>query len=296
MQTELQQSAPQISFIEKKRLFWLLPFLILSVIFLLTLGKSYNLWQQGEIAVSVRYWDLTAIFLASIGFILCKAGALYCSAQAVGVNIEFSAATKLLTQSVLIEITMFPSKVAGDTYKYFRLPTKEKKRKLMTVMVFRCTSFLPFLLFLFLYPESIFSWLFCGTLLVAVTWTLLKKTPGHISWSLVVISASGHFLALLIWAFQGYLLLRILGDSTPNFLYFIGIFLIAQVAAAVSNLPFGLGVKEVFFGYTLSTFLGVEQLLLFLILQRLSGELMTALIGWLTLLPEIFQRRINAQI
>lgn len=291
MQTKRQHSVPQMSFIEKNRLLWFLAFLTLSVFFLLTLDTSYNVWQLGEIPVRAGCWDLTAIFIASIGFILCKAGALYFSTQAVGVNIKFSAATKLLTQSVLIEITMFPSKIAGDTYKYFRLPTKRKKRKVMAVMVFRCTSFLPFLLFIVLYPKSILSWLFCATLLITVTWILCKKTTGHISWTLVFLSASGHFLALLIWAFQGYILLTVLSDSAPGFIYFVGIFLIAQVAAAASNLPFGLGIKEIFFGYTLSSFLGVEQLILFLILQRLSGELLTAFLGWLTLLPEIFKRK-----
>ncbi len=293
MQTKLQQAVGQISFIEKNRFFWVLPFLILSVIFLLILSESYNVWQQGEIMLQVEPWNVMAIFLASGGFILCKAGSLFFSARAAGVTIGFKDTAKLLTQSVLVEITMFPSKVAGDTFKYFRLPSCAQAQKVMTVLLFRCTSFSPFLLFLFIYPDSAYSWLFCGILLIISTWMIIKKTKGHILWAAVFFSVCGHFVALLLWAFQGYLLLQLLSPSAPPFLYFIGIFLMVQIAAAASNLPFGIGVKEVLFSFTLSSFLGADQLIMFLILQRLSGELLTAFIGWLTLLPEIFHRRLN---
>ena len=295
MPTESQQTVEQFLFTKKNRLLWLVPFLILSVIFLLILSQSYSLWGQGNIVLQVEWWNVIAIFLTSIGFILCKAGALFFSARAAGGDIGFRSAAKLLTQSVLVEITMFPSKVAGDTFKYFRLPTREKAQKVMTVVLFRCTSFSPFLLLLVLYPDSVYSWFLCGLLLVVSIWIILKKTKSKILWTAVFYSVCGHFLALLFWAFQGYLLLRMLSPSDPGFFYFIGIFLIAQIVAAASNLPFGVGVKEVLFGFTLSSFLGADQLIIFLILQRLSGELLTALIGWLTMFPEIFKRRLNAR-
>lgn len=295
MQTDSQHTLEQFLSIKNNRMLWLVPFLILSVLFVLTLRNSYSLWGKGDVVLYVEWWNVVAIFLTSIGFILCKACALFFSARAAGVDIGFKKAAKLLTQSVLVEITMFPSKVAGDTFKYFRLPTCEQSQKVMTILLFRCTSFSPFLLLLFLYPESVFSWLFCGLLLVVSIWMILKKTKNTILWGAVFSSICGHFFALLLWAFQSYLLLRMLSPTAPSFFYFIGVFLMAQIAASVSNLPFGIGVKEVFFGFTLSSFLGADQLIIFLILQRLSGELLTALIGWVTMLPEIFQGKLNTK-
>lgn len=291
MQIKSKSTLEQFFSIHKNRFIWIVPFLVLSVIFVLIVSESLSVWQQEAVVLKIELWNIVAIIATSIGFILCKSASLFYSARATGANIRLKDAAKLLTQSVLVEITMFPSKLAGDTFKYFRLPGRNQTQKVMTVMIFRCTSFAPFLLLLFLYPDSIYSWVFCGCLLTAFIWLLAKKLQGHISWTALFLSTCGHFFALLFWSCQGYLLLRLLSPSPPSFLAFVGIFLIVQIAASVSNLPFGIGVKEVLFGFTLSSFLGADQMIIFLILLRLSGELLTASIGWLTLLPEIIQRR-----
>ncbi len=291
MQTERQKNVTSAPAIGNNLFFWLVPFLLLSAVFLLLLDQACNIWRQGEASLNAESWNIAAIFAAAMGFVLCKAAALCFAARAAGVNLGFSNAAKLLCQSVFVELTLFPSKVAGDAFKYFRLPAGQQAEKVKTLMVFRVTSFAPCMMVLFLFPKSVFSWLFSALLLAAAIWFWLGKNGGRMALTPVMLSVCGHVLALLLWACQGYLLLGLVGSAAPGFAHFVGIFLLAQMTAAASSLPFGLGVKEVMFGVSLGSFLGADQLLLFLVLQRLSGELLTAFVGWLMLLPEVFSRR-----
>lgn len=224
--------------------------------------------------------DFVLILLCSIFYIMSKSFALFLSAQTADIKLNYKESFAIFTRSALIEITLFPAKIAGDTYKYFALPTSKKSQKITCLLLFRVTSFIPFLIFASILIKSTFIVVILILLVLAGYWFLKVKLDARIALIPLFLTAGGHFFALLSWVLQGYLLFTLISGDNLELTAFAMIFLTGQVIAAISNLPFGLGVKEFYFTAHLHAWLDPTQLILFFLLLRLSGELLTGLTGW----------------
>lgn len=276
----------------KWRLLLLVPLIVLSLLFFTTLVDSLFRWHSAD--MQMHWWIFPVIVVVALLFLLCKGASLYVAARGTGIRVTYQATTLVMAQSVFIEMTMFPAKIAGDVYKYFRLPGEDKKQKITALLCFRVTSFVPFVFVVVCVVDHLVLIAFIGFCLFVIV--LLALRTLELSITAAVLAAMGHLAAFFFWICQNYLLLYFIGVEQINILHLAGVLVVAQGLSAISNIPFGLGVREVVVGYSLGSFLGTEQMVIFLLLQRLTGETLTALIGWASLLPKIIAGKMNAEI
>jgi len=271
------------------RLLLIVPLVVLSLLFFTTLADGLSQWHSADVQLQMRWWVFPVIILVALLFLLCKGTSLYVATHGAGIRMTYKNAILVIAQSVFVEMTMFPAKIAGDAYKFFNLPGEDKKQKIKGLLCFRVASFVPIIFVIIYVVDHVFVMLSIVICLLVLTVLALRQMGQSVS--AFMLSVMGHLAAFFCWIWQSYLLLYFLGAEPPDFLYLAGVLVVAQGLSAISNIPFGLGVREVVIGYSFSAFLGMEQMVTFLLLQRLTGETLTALIGWFSLLPKLLKRK-----
>ncbi len=93
------------------------------------------------------------------------------------------------------------------------------------------------------------GWLLLGTALAYPLFAALRRTPIRVAGVEIAIPSLGlvtaqFVLSILDWALAAAVLYALLPEPRPEFLFFLGAFLAAQLVALVSHVPGGLGVFE----------------------------------------------------
>jgi phosphatidylglycerol lysyltransferase len=93
------------------------------------------------------------------------------------------------------------------------------------------------------------GWLFLASALAYPLFVLLRRTPLYVAGVRIELPSMGlvgsqFVLSMLDWVLAGAVLYVLIPAPRPEFLYFLGAFLAAQLVALISHVPGGLGVFE----------------------------------------------------
>ncbi|MFH1591150.1 MAG: lysylphosphatidylglycerol synthase domain-containing protein [archaeon] len=269
----------------------LIAFVMVSILFIsILLGASRQL--SFSILLSHVPLFLVAVVL-SLLFVTIKAIALRTAFSAQGIHLSAWKSIDLFLTTTFIEITLIPSKVTSDIFKFFYLKHADKKQKVQGIILFRLATMSVFFAMLIGYLFSR-SWLWgvAAIVLLSVLWLSLRGLVNR--WSrrqgLKGLSYISHQLnpfafiilltlfSLAIEIARAGVLLSIFGVSMSW--SFALAYVLAHVLGVLSTLPFGIGVKDLSLGAFLSQYLPAGDIVLFLILLRALGELLAGTLGW----------------
>jgi hypothetical protein len=288
----LDRARKLFTFLQRRKLV-VFYFAVLSLLFALALSRFGSGIKPADLA---RHWPL---FLGAIGFellyIIIKTHAWYCAWRAHGVVLTWLECLKLFLISVFIDLVMFPTAVASDTFKYARLNHNgDSSSRIKAIVLFRLTAVVPVVVIASAYLLSVLSSttyaLGVGSLIIIFSgWCFRKKLGlvigGHFVTVIWLIALST--LTTLLDALRASLLLNVFGGCL--FGKVLAYLSVSQMAGWFSGVPMGFGAKDVSLGYLLQGCLDPLAAISFLLMLRLTGEIFTACLGWCLASKETFR-------
>ncbi len=238
------------------------------------------------IAIAATHWMLVvgACFFQLI-YVLLKSTGWYISYRLASVKVTWFRSLKLFFVTALIDTTCFPSTILSDSFKFFWFQGEKKTsivRSLATARVGALLSYVPFIVLGFAHAHN---WISAG--LISVATFLVLSLLGLRRWKLTGVrdfmATFSNFLVgvgcLLVSAARFLILGRIFGiHHSIQALFF---FITAQISGLVSTVPMGLGVKEVTLGILFAKEIQAGEFITLMLLFRLTGEVISAIVGWL---------------
>jgi len=294
----------------KRRLLALL-LAVLSIAFVYVLSRNARAAETLELGLLLDGKTLLVLPGLSALYILAKSISLFLCVRWAGGTESLFACFKIFCQSVFMEITLFPSKPAGDAYKYGVLRSLAGRDRLLAIGLFRAGPVLVLTLIGIVVLAG--SRPLLAVVLLACLPVLAlgcRRRAGRIlRQPLSRIAESGgrralrnlpllvflSLLSTLVWSVQAFWIAGLVSGKTIPFWSFLAAFLLANALGALSSLPFGLGVKDASLGLYLRAFLSAQELVIALLLMRLFGELSTGLAGWVLFVGDLVRKRARPQ-
>ena len=280
-----------------KRLGFFLLFL-LSVVLLVNLASLGN-GLDLKFTVS-RLAVLLLAAVVNVGVVFIRGFVFYLAAKSQSLNYTFGQSLSLTFRADFISLTTFPGKIFSDGYKFFTLRQNQAKGSLTSVIIFRGAlilgTFWP--LTLLVLRLGVGRWLLVVILALAVVGLWLKKRwqqyhliLSNLSVVAVVIGLSFIAAAAIGVLFFQFALVASIFGLKPSFdLYTI--FILVYVLSGLSNIPFGFGVVEISYFIYLSPYLAPAAIATFLVWLRLTGPMLSAVVGWGLLTRRTFRPKI----
>ncbi|MBL7661449.1 hypothetical protein JNK13_01735 [bacterium] len=259
--------------------------LFLGVILALTITSS--LGQLG-LAARVQPGKLLQLSLISLIFSVLRAIQWNQAALNYGHREALSASIGTQFRATFVDLTVFPARISSDIYRYQTLSGISAPAKLRTVATYRLSTMIPLILVIFyaLCSEvtteiwSLFLALL-GLSVGLVIYRIFRRYNFFNSSDLILLAklAALGVLALLVDLFRSYLLISTF--TVMPFAEYATKHLIAQGIGALSGLPLGIGAKDLSLIYFFKSILTSPQVGAFIAVQRLTGELLGAFLGFL---------------
>jgi len=228
---------------------------------------------------------LLGAFVLSTVFTLVKALAWKIAFKAEEIDLSYYECVKIFSLSSLVDFLFFPSTISADLFKLAYLKNYGIAQKLRAIVLFRVATSSAYALVLIAYFAQVSVLLTLFGLLAFCLVVFRRYQPGamaayfrRVAWvfgALVLLT----LLVICITFSRAYLLAGLFDAALP--LRFLFEYVVSHFVGVLSAVPMGLGAKDLSLGYFLSEHLSTEQIGLFLILLRLSGEVYGALLGWL---------------
>lgn len=284
------------------KIFVLTFFLLVSFLFLSILSSSFSklsgfLYQNILLLLFLLFLQLIYVFSRA----LC----LNLSLENQGIKYSFKESLVLFFTSIFVEIISFPSKIGSDLFKY-KMVKADKKKVFKSILIFRVGMAIPFVIVFFCYIIFLKWQLFIVLIFLVflmyvikpfrkifLGWlnskklkrlkTAFKKKNIKTFFFISILTA----FSLVVEFFKMMLILSVFGFKFNISFFFV--FLLSMALGGISNIPFGLGVKDASLGAYLTKFISFNEFLLFAVIIRFVGEIFTALIGWLLLSKEMIK-------
>ncbi len=261
-------------------------FLFLILVFIIIITKNIS---KIEFSLIFIHWQISlAIIGLAFCFIALKSFMLYMVGNLFHINKNYFHFVKVFCMSCFFEVTTFTGKIGADGFKFFFWKKVPKKRKISLLLFLRTADMFGFtwLLIFLMLPWKL---AFVGMCLITIfIFTNLKqnkinyfpdsfkKTIRH-HWGKWVLISFISTTVFLIMVAQLSVVFNSLGlDVTKKT---TSIFLTSHGLGVLSQLPFGLGVKDFSIFYQLKGYLTQSTILLGLIWTRLLGEMVIVVLG-----------------
>lgn len=275
------------NFFYRKEVF-LVFFLILSALFVYAISRMEL--NQVKNFIQLNYFKIILLFILAIIFSMIRSLSFKLALNSKKIDFTFLKSFKFFLMSMLIEVTVFPSKVASDIFKFYYLKKYSWKPKLQAILLFRIGIMfgflIPVLILLFL-KNTLWGVLVLLIIILVVFFYTIFSKYNKFKKYLEIIKNNTFTLLKISLLNMGSLIIDVLRISILASLFGIGfsidfmlVYFVAIVLGVISNLPIGIGVKEISLGTYLSTLIGVDQVIIFLVLFRLTGELFSGFLGW----------------
>lgn len=271
---------------------------LISKVFLLiaTIIFVRLFWKYGhdiELDLVIRYWPLLLLVaVLSFAHMALKGAVLYVSSRRLGFQKPFMYFVKAHCISTFIEISTLSGKFGSDTFKYIYWKDASRAQRFKIILLFRlsnipavCCGLIP----VFFRGPFFWTWFI---LIIAAGWFLVIKIErdfkkeGIRPYSVTFLSASYlQTAALAVGLFQFYLLLAIyeVGELWPV----LSSYMTSLIIGSISLLPLGLGAKDLTLLVQLKPYMPVASILAVLLLQRVTGDFITAGTGWYFSMREV---------
>lgn len=237
-------------------------------------------------------WNLPLHHLPLIFMSLCLSLLFLCvsswqwkiAARSFKIYLPISTAFSTTLTCSLIDLLVFPSKVSSDVFRSKSLGGVEFKESLKVVLFYRAAKAGPFLI---LTPLALLlvgvSPLWVGLGMMALIAAGLRFS-GRIkslapSWKNLGVASLLTGLLIFTESVRSWLLIRLFHDVAMGSV--MASHLISVGAGNLSGIPLGLGTKDLSWGLMLKNYLSGPQIILFLLLLRLTGEIFGAVLGWI---------------
>ncbi len=248
-------------------------FAILLIVFISIIIKYGSKIQFSLILINWKI-SILLLLLAAL-FMITKSLMLFYVGRLFLVKRGFLHFLKVFCTSSFIELTSFTGKIGADGFKYYLWKEISKKKRLSLILFLRSADISGFLLLLglFLFPRDIFL---IGLLVLPIVFFLaapLQLRKKGSDWIFTLILSSVSYLILIT---QLGLVFDVLGVSFS----FVSakVFLISHGLGVLSQLPFGLGVKDFSIFYLLKD-VATETIILGMIWVRMLGEFFSVFLG-----------------
>ncbi len=243
--------------------------------------------------------SVSVITIASI-ILLIKSYQLYTIASITQLKRPYFHFIKIYCMSSFIELTTFTGKIGSDGFKYLYWKEHSKKNRLTIILFQRSTDILGFIILLLF---ILIPWWISIPITLLIVILLIKclscpkKTQPSESIKHLIKQHRAKWLAMIAISIISYLLiLTQLGlifsslGATITKPLLLG-FLFSHGLGALSQLPLGLGVKDLFITYTLNDILNQETIILGLIWARLFGEFFIIMLGGIFLGIDLLKKK-----
>jgi hypothetical protein len=291
-----------------KKLMLALLLALLTIVFVCVLYRNTSAAGAVDLNLLLNPEGLLIFLGLSTFYIYAKAFSLFLCVRWVGGKESLFTCFKIFCQSVFMEITLFPSKLAGDAYKYAVLRDLAGQDRLLAIGLFRTgpvlvLAMMGIVLLAYYHPSYAAVFLACLPLLFLCC---RRRLGGLLRWPCSRIAETGwrgalrnlvllvflNLLATMVWSVQSFWIAGMVSNVAIPFWSFLAAFLLANTLGALSNLPFGIGVKDASLSLYLHTFLSARELVAALLLMRISGELCTGLVGWALFLGDFAKKKV----
>ncbi len=267
-----------------------------TVIFIYLFVKEGREIDLHRIAV---YFPLVLLAVAlSFGHMALKSLSLFMCARTLGFHKPFIYFFKAYCISTFIEISTLSGKVGSDAFKYVYWKDASRSQRLKIILLFRLSNVpaVCYSLVLVLFHGSYF-WLWF-VLIAVVAVILAKRIKEDFEADKIRAVSSSFFMvshlqaaALAICLFQFYLLLLVY--ETEHAWAALSGYVISFIVGSVSLLPLGLGAKDLTLLVQLKPYMAMGSILGILILQRVTGDFVTAGVGWILSIREISKKNVR---
>jgi len=266
-------------------------FFILIIILITIIVKNISLIN---LQLIYKNWQISLllVFLA-ISFILIKSLMLKNVGNLFHIKKNYFHFIKVFCISCFFELTTFTGKFAADGFKYYLWKELPKKNRFKLLLFLRTADVCGFIwIFIFLLLPLKLAILTIILFLIFIYFNLKKDKINYfpdsfrktlkdhwLKWLTISILSA---IAYSIMITQLSLVFNILNLAINKSI--ITIFLLSHGLGVLSQLPFGLGVKDFSIFYQLKNFLSQSEIILGLIWVRICGELISVLLGVMFLL------------
>lgn len=243
--------------------------------------------QKADQGVVAKLWTspqlLAEVLLLQSLYILTKSSGWYIAWRSQAVEITYRESVSLFLMSAFVDLLVFPTAVSSDLFKLAYLKRADRSQKLSAILICRAATITPYVaaVFIFLITRSS-NWIWAGFGFVAIAVGYLFKRFNSVlrtNWGTYIRIVAMTVAALFFDCARARCLLALFGLSSG--LDFLGQFSVCHVLGILTALPFGLGTKDAGYFYFLNGVLSHADIAAFLILLRLTGEIPSALCGWL---------------
>ena len=268
----------------------------LIIIFGIILKKNIS---NMDLSVIVENWRISLLIVAlTITFILTKSWMLLNAGRLFLVRINFLSAIKIFCLSGFFELTTFSGKFGADALKYFFWRHLSRKNRFSLLLFLRTADMLGFLTLIVL---LILPWqvsIVCVALTLIIALHELKKRKKSYPesfiktlkerWPNLVVLSTISMIAYLVMVTQISLIFNALGlEIVRNTILK---FLTSHGLGVLSQLPHGLGMKDVSIYYLLKSQMSQAQILSGLIWMRLLGEFISVFLGTIFLVNQLIKK------
>ncbi len=190
---------------------------------------------------------------------------------------------KTYCMSSFIELTTFTGKIGSDGFKYIYWNDLTKQDRLKIIITQRSIDIIGFILLIIFFLKPLLLILLIIIATITYLYTKYKNNENSITkhlqqhWKILILMLILSITSYIIIATQLGFIFYALGTSiTPQI---IQGFLFSHAAGAISQLPLGLGVKDLSLAYLLKDSLTTQTIILGIIWARLCGEFLSIFLG-----------------
>lgn len=235
-------------------------------------------------------WPLLVIaLLGQLGYIVGRSITWLYSWRQHGVMLSFAESLRLFLVSAAIDAVVFPSAVSSDLYKIAYLKSVPLTTKLSAILHLRIGILLPYF--------AVAGAGLVGWEMTTVAFTLAAlalSLPRIRTW--IAITCKFPLRPSVILGVTLYDALTTICNFTRVWAILAALgyphllpleFAVGHLSGALSGVPMGLGARDASWTYFLHNHLSIERIALFLVAHRLSGELLSGVLGWLVAADQV---------
>ncbi len=261
-------------------------FLILVFVLGVLLWKNYSLI---DFNLFLKEWWVSLILIfSSLVFISLKALMLFLAGRFFQIKENYFYFWRLFSMSSFFELTTFSGKLGSDGFKYTFWKDLSPRNRFILILFLRFADVFGYIL---LFINLIFPFkLYLGFIFVMIFFACIYfyKYKKHNLSNSVFKSIYGNWQLFLILSFISILSYLIILFQLSLVFYSFGLkinisvlftFLFSHGLGALSQLPFGLGVKDYSIYVQLKDLMLQSNILFALVWVRLFGEMFNAILG-----------------
>ena len=275
----------------ERKIIIILKSVIFAVLLLILAGIIWKNFDDLEFSMFIEHWNVSLIIvILAFIFVVIKSMMWFLVGRLYHVKKEFFHFVKVFCVSSFLELTTFSGKIGADGFKFYLWNDLSKRGRLVLLLFLRSADVFGIVLlgiFLFLPWYLIFGVVLLLLSIISQGYkqNSITETPTRFRktlkkhWKLwtgvCLLSVCGYIIILT----QLSLVFSIFGLEMGRNVFII--FLTSHALGALSQLPFGLGIKDYSIFYQLKDIITQSDIILALLWVRLFGEIVIVLLGGL---------------